>query len=72
MKYFLSAVMAAGWFCIAMAVFAQSTAPSATPGAAPGHTAAAQGHVDCLKQAIDQRAVGPRRKDFIRNCTREG
>jgi 3-oxoacyl-ACP reductase-like protein len=31
----------------------------------------AQGHVDCLKQAIDQKVVGPQRKDFIKNCMRE-
>ena len=108
MKYFLSAVMAAGWFCLAMAAFAQSTStPSTTPGpaqtaaspAAPGADAGggkraacmtaaqgkagqerqdqmqlclAQGHVDCLKQAIDQKIVGPQRKDFIKNCMREG
>jgi hypothetical protein len=26
----------------------------------------AQGRLDCLKQAIDQKAVGPQRKDFIK------
>lgn len=31
----------------------------------------AQGHVECLKQAIDQKVVGPQRKDFIKNCMRE-
>src|SRR5215472_3358847 len=112
MKYFLSAVMAAGWLCLAVAAFAQSTsAPQATPtqapAAAPAAAAAnpstgtaagggkrgeclvaaqgkkgqdrqdemqlclAQGHLDCLKQAIDQKVVGPQRKDFIKNCMRE-
>ena len=107
MKYFLSAVMAAGWLCLAMAAFAQSTTPLATPSPAPaaapanpssGPAAAggkrgdclvtvqgkkgqerqdemqlcmAQGHLDCLKQAIDQKVVGPQRKDFIKNCMRE-
>ena len=115
MKYFLSAVMAAGWLCLAVAAFAQSTsapqatptpAPSAAPGAAPAAAAnpstgaptgggkraeclvaaqgkkgqdrqdamqlcLAQGHVDCLKQAIDQKVLGPQRKDFIKNCMRE-
>jgi hypothetical protein len=28
----------------------------------------AQAHVDCLKQAIDQKVVGPQRRDFVRNC----
>jgi Spy/CpxP family protein refolding chaperone len=28
----------------------------------------AQAHLDCLKQAIDQRIVGPQRKDFIKSC----
>ena len=108
MKYFLSAVMAAGWFCLAMAAFAQSAStPSAAPGPAPAATSPAapgadagggkrgecmtaaqgktgqerqdqmqlclaQGRVDCLKQAIDQKIVGPQRRDFIKNCMREG
>jgi hypothetical protein len=28
----------------------------------------AQAHLDCLKQAIDQRIVGPQRKEFIKSC----
>ena len=28
----------------------------------------AQGQIDCLKQAIDQKVVGPQRRDFIKNC----
>ena len=28
----------------------------------------AQGQIDCLKQAIDQRIVGPQRKDFMKTC----
>lgn len=106
MKYFLSPVMAAGWLCLAVAAFAQSSstpmpAPSAAPaGATPSTGAAsgggkraeclvavqgkkgqdrqdemqlclAQGHIDCLKQAIEQKVVGPQRKDFIKNCMRE-
>jgi hypothetical protein len=110
MKYFLSAAMAAGWFCLAMSAFAQSNTPSAPPSPAPAPAAApaanstsstsgsggkrgdclvavqgkkgqdrqagmqlcmAQGHVDCLKQAIDQKVVGPQRKEFIKNCMRE-
>ena len=108
MKSFLSAVMAAGWFCLAMAAFAQSTSPpQATPGppnAAPAvanpptagggggkhgdclvavkgkygqerqdqmQLCMAQARVECLKQAIDQKVVGPGRKDFIKNCMRE-
>lgn len=110
MKYFLSAMMAAGWLCLAVAALAQSTStPAASPtpvpaaapttgGAATGGGAAggkrgdclvavqgkkgqdrqdqmqlcmAQGHLDCLKQAIDQKVVGAQRKDFIKNCMRE-
>jgi hypothetical protein len=107
MKYFLSAVMAADWLCLAMAAFAQSTTPSAQPSPAPAAAPAsppsgsppgggkrgdcliaaqgkkgqerqdemqlcmAQGHVDCVKQAIDQKVVGPQRKDFIKNCMKE-
>jgi hypothetical protein len=112
MKYSLSAVMAAGWLCLAAAAFAQSTstpqamptpAAAATPAATPANPSTgattgggkraeclvsmqgkkgqdrqdgmqlclAQGHVDCLKQAIDQKVVGPQRKDFIKNCMRE-
>jgi hypothetical protein len=115
MKYFLSAVMVAGWFCLAMAAFAQSTgAPQATPSPAPSASPAAaaaapapaspaagggggkrgeclvavadkkgqdrqdamqlclaQGHIDCLKQAIDQKIANAQRKDFIKTCMRE-
>ncbi|MBV9560531.1 MAG: hypothetical protein JOY90_08725 [Bradyrhizobium sp.] len=28
----------------------------------------AQAHLDCLKQAIDQKVVGPQRRDFVRSC----
>jgi curli biogenesis system outer membrane secretion channel CsgG len=28
----------------------------------------AQAHIDCLKQAIDQKIVGPQRRDFVRSC----
>jgi hypothetical protein len=31
----------------------------------------AQGRVECLKQAIDQKVVGPKRKDFVKSCMRE-
>jgi len=41
MKYFLSAVMAAGWLCLGMAALAQSTAPSASPSPAPAAAPAA-------------------------------
>jgi len=29
----------------------------------------AQARMDCLKQAIDQKIVGPKRKDFVKDCT---
>ena len=28
----------------------------------------AQAHLDCLKQAIDQKIAGPQRKEFIKSC----
>jgi hypothetical protein len=28
-----------------------------------------QARLDCLKQAIDQKIVGPQRKDFLNTCT---
>ena len=28
----------------------------------------AQAHLDCLKQAIDQKIVGPQRREFVRTC----
>jgi Spy/CpxP family protein refolding chaperone len=28
----------------------------------------AQARLDCLKQAIDQKIVGPERKDFVKSC----
>jgi hypothetical protein len=113
MKYFLSAVMATGWLCLAMAAFAQSNttppaaatpapaaSPAPTPAAAPDKSGSggggkradcmaavqgktgqdkqdqfqlciAQARVDCLKQAIDQKVVGPQRRDAIKSCMRE-
>ena len=97
MRLLPSVVVAAGTLALAIAAFAQSTAP--TP-AIPVNPAAAvpvasgkrfacqtasqgmqgqerrdqmqlcmtQAHLDCLKQAIDQKIVGPQRKDFVRSC----
>jgi hypothetical protein len=31
----------------------------------------AQARVDCLKEAIDQKVVGPQRRDFVQNCVGE-
>jgi hypothetical protein len=31
----------------------------------------AQAHLDCLKQAIDQRIVGPQRPDFMPTCMQQ-
>jgi hypothetical protein len=31
----------------------------------------AQARLDCLKQAIDQRIVGPQRRDFVKSCVQE-
>lgn len=31
----------------------------------------AQAHLDCLKQAINQKVVGPQRRDFMRNCLQQ-
>jgi|SRR5271166_1454442 len=31
----------------------------------------AQAHLDCLRQAIDQKIVGPPRKEFVQNCVGE-
>jgi hypothetical protein len=31
----------------------------------------AQAHLDCLKQAIDQKIVGPQRRDFLRTCLQQ-
>jgi len=31
----------------------------------------AQAHLDCLKQAIDQKIVGPPRRDFVKNCVQD-
>jgi hypothetical protein len=30
-----------------------------------------QAHLDCLKQAIDEKIVGPQRKNFVRTCLGE-
>jgi hypothetical protein len=29
----------------------------------------AQARINCLKQAIDQKIVGPQRRDFVKSCT---
>ncbi len=31
----------------------------------------AQARLDCLKQAVDQKIVGPERKDFVQSCVGE-
>ena len=31
----------------------------------------AQARLDCLKQAIDQKVVGPQRREFVRTCVNE-
>jgi hypothetical protein len=31
----------------------------------------AQARLDCLKQAIDQKIVGPQRRDFLRTCLQQ-
>ena len=31
----------------------------------------AQAHLDCLKQAIDQKVAGPQRRDFMRICMQQ-
>ena len=31
----------------------------------------AQARLDCLKQAIDQKIVGPQRRDFMRTCLQQ-
>lgn len=31
----------------------------------------AQAHLDCLKQAIDQKIVGPQRREFVKSCAEE-
>jgi hypothetical protein len=31
----------------------------------------AQARLDCLKEAIDQKIVGPQRRDFVKSCVQE-
>ncbi len=31
----------------------------------------AQGRLDCLKQAIDKKIIGPQRREFIKSCAEE-
>src|SRR5215470_791055 len=80
MKYFLSAVMAAGWFCLAMAAFAQSTStPTAMPDpaqaaaspAAPGADAGGGGkRGECMTAA--QGKTGQERQDQMQLCLAQG
>lgn len=31
----------------------------------------AQAHLDCLKQAIDQKIIGQERREFVKNCVEQ-
>jgi hypothetical protein len=72
MKYFLSAVMAAGWFCLAVAAFAQATNPPPAPpaAAAPSPTTAHSGaggkRGECLVSV--QGKTGQERYDQLQLC----
>jgi hypothetical protein len=101
MRFLSTTIIAIGTLGLALAAFAQSTAPSPAPGPpVQANTAAAapvspskryacraaaqavqgqeradqmqlcmaQARVECLKQAIDQKIVGPQRRDFIQTC----
>jgi hypothetical protein len=67
MKHFLSGAMAAGWFCLAMAVFAQSMSVSSDPGISGDGTRRGE----CLQRAIDQKIVGSWRDEFVETCMSE-
>jgi hypothetical protein len=75
MKHFLSGAMAAGWFCLAMAVFAQFMSVSSDPimsaPAAAGGSSAPGKRGECPKQATDQKIVGPQREDVVESCMTE-
>lgn len=102
MKFVRTIIIAAGSLGVALAAFAQSTAPTPAPAAPtiqPNSAAAApvspskryacraatqgtqgqerddqmqlcmaQARLDCLKQAIDRKVVGPQRRDFVQTC----
>jgi hypothetical protein len=101
MRFLSTTIIAIGTLGLALAAFAQSTAPSPAPGpTVQANTAAAapvspskryacraaaqavrgqeradqmqlciaQARVECLEQAIDQKIVGPQRRDFIQTC----
>jgi hypothetical protein len=79
MKYFLSAIMAAGWFCLAMAAFAQSNttppgaatpAPAASPAPAEAPDKSGSGgggkRAECVAAAKDK--TGQDRQDQFQLC----
>ena len=71
MKYVLSVMMAAGWFCLAIAAFAQSTAPQATPNPAPAAAATSSSatggkRAGCLTEV--QGKQGQDRQDQMQLC----
>src|SRR5579859_2204789 len=81
MKYLLSAVMAAGWFCLAVAAFSQTTTPSAPPAPAPAAAPAANPssaspatgggkRADCLVAV--QCKKGQERQDQMQLCMATG
>ncbi len=71
MKYVLSIMMAAGWFCLAIAAFAQSTATQTTPNPAPAaaatsSSAAGGKRAGCLTEV--QGKQGQDRQDQMQLC----
>jgi hypothetical protein len=75
MKHFLSGVMAAGWFCMAIAVFAQSISTSSEPvisaPAAADPSAGGSGkRSECLAAVEDK--AGQDLQDELQLCLAEG
>ena len=100
MRFVSTTIIAVGSLGLALAAFAQSTAPAPPSATVQANTAAAapvspskryacraaaqavqgqeradqmqlcmaQARLECLKQAIDQKVVGPQRRDFIQTC----
>jgi hypothetical protein len=55
-KYFLSGVMAAGWFCLAIAVFVQSISTTSVPVVSTGVLARADGRQGECLTAVEGKA----------------
>jgi hypothetical protein len=72
MKHFLSGMMAAGWFCMAIAVFAQSISTSSEPVIAAADPSLGGGGQQAECRAVVEDRRGQDRLDQMQLCVAKG